>query len=1216
MSEEAIKREAKINRRTAKAALTRCGKTVSNLISGKRPESEVKISLAKYQENFEHLVELHEQFVKLIEDDNEFDMEEEWLGQCQESFMEIEFAAKVYIEENTGQRKENTGTIRPSRSGNGNKTSANLELNEETTEDNVESIIEVSGVNAEVASEIDNGMINTDNEASNINTIAAEQVDTDITQISISKANNDESVKQEVIACAFRLENPKLPCFNGDVREYAIFKSDFKHAIERKYSKRDAITMLRTCLKDKPLQLIKGIGTSYDAVWHYLDAIYGDPRYVSDTVTQDIMSFKKLEEGDDTRFCDLVHLVNRSYNTLKDVGQPNDMDNSHMLSVIERKMSADDRKVWARELERDKKPATLQALLNWMTMGMKSRMRAAAPIRSGVPNKRYVNHIAAEEVGSEKMQRNKCWICKDSMHWIDQCYKFKALGVDERIRAAKENHACFSCLKRAGRIHKVDNCLKGRQCSKQENGIQCVYKHHPLLQKNNSIKIGVATISSKKEAVLPVLLANIGGENSVFNCGNVLQDSGAQVSLILQSTAQTLGLKGKDTTVAITKVGGENEIMRTKVYKVELKAVDGHKSFTVKEIGIPSIADENTTLKIKDLPARFGLPLHTRFYKGKGSIDMLIGIDHPKMHTGKTRQYNQLLARHSPLGWVVFGGKSERESLVANILHIKYATPVDMTDFWAMESMGVRIKPCVCDADKLTLVEREETKVIEESCVKVDSQWMIPYPWKRDPSLLPNNRDVAQKRLESTEKRIKKHPEQAKAYNDQIAEMNSMNFAQKLSEAEVNSYKGPVHYVSHHAVIRPEKKSTPLRIVFNSSAVYQGQCLNDYWMKSQDLLNNLFGVILRFREKGIAIVGDISKMYHRILIPEQDQHVHRFLWRDLDESREPDVYVKTVLTFGDKPAPVMAQIALKKTAQESKEFLPRPVEVLERNTYMDDICDSVNTTEEAKKLTEDIDKVLKSGGFKVKGWISNKELKDSENKEIAREKAICFQEQIAEKVLGIAWNNKTDEMYFEVKSDLLDAIVKEGSDIAGAMLTKRILLSQTARIYDPIGLAAAFIVRAKIGMQELWQVGVDWDEELPMAIQVKWIKLLKEMIELNNIKFQRHLLFTGTIEEAPTLCVFSDASEDAFGTCAYIRIRKNDGTYDAKLIAVKSRVSPLKQLSIPRLELLAAVLAARLADTVQRESRVQFCDVIYFTDSAITLAWIRSNPSMDKEPIT
>ena len=114
------------------------------------------------------------------------------------------------------------------------------------------------------------------------------------------------------------------------------------------------------------------------------------------------------------------------------------------------------------------------------------------------------------------------------------------------------------------------------------------------------------------------------------------------------------------------------------------------------------------------------------------------------------------------------------------------------------------------------------------------------------------------------------------------------------------------------------------------------------------------------------------------------------------------------------------------------------------------------------------------------------------------------------------------------------------------------------------------------------------------------------MTELNHINVQPHILFTGTATEAPKMCVFSDASEEAFGACAYIRIRKDDGTYEAKLIAAKSRVAPLKQLSIPRLELLAALLAARLANTIQRESRIQFCDVMFFTDSAITLTWIKS----------
>ena len=108
-------------------------------------------------------------------------------------------------------------------------------------------------------------------------------------------------------------------------------------------------------------------------------------------------------------------------------------------------------------------------------------------------------------------------------------------------------------------------------------------------------------------------------------------------------------------------------------------------------------------------------------------------------------------------------------------------------------------------------------------------------------------------------------------------------------------------------------------------------------------------------------------MYHRILIPERDQHVHRFLWRNLKTFREPDVYVKTVLTFGDKPAPAMAQIALRKTAEESKITHPKASEVITKNAYMDNICDSVYTVMEAKQQTEEIDTVLEKGGFKVKG---------------------------------------------------------------------------------------------------------------------------------------------------------------------------------------------------------------------------------------------------------
>ena len=530
-----------------------------------------------------------------------------------------------------------------------NSTASTSIAKKGTNEEHSNDTIKLSGLNAEVINETDEILTDTNNTVSSIHTIVIEQLDAVQTHVehSASNVHNDESPPQESNACNFKVEKPKLPCFTGDVRDYATVTSDFKHAIERTYNKRDAITMLRMCLRDRPLQLIKGIGTDYDIVWHYLDAIYGDPRYVSYAVTQDIVNFKRLDNGDDTRFCDLVHLVNRSYNTLKEVGQPNNMDNSHMLAVIERKMCLDDRKVWARELEREKKPATLQALLSWMTTEMKSRMRASAPIRAGMPSK-HVNQLRAEERGSDKLRRNKCWFCKDSQHWTDQCYKFKELGIDERIKAAKENHTCYICLKIAGRNHKMDNCLKSRQCTQQENGVQCMQKHHPLLHRSNSIKSGVAT-TAEKETVLP---ANIGGENNVFKRGNVLLDTGAQVSLILQSTAKALGLKGKDATVTITKVGGENETLRTKVYNVQLSSVDNRKRFIIKPIGMPSITEECAVLKTMDLPAKCRLPIHTHFYRGIGNIDLLIGIDHPKMHTGETRQFKHLLARQSPIGWV------------------------------------------------------------------------------------------------------------------------------------------------------------------------------------------------------------------------------------------------------------------------------------------------------------------------------------------------------------------------------------------------------------------------------------------------------------------------------------------------------------------------------------------------------------------------------------
>ena len=455
------------------------------------------------------------------------------------------------------------------------------------------------------------------------------------------------------------------------------------------------------------------------------------------------------------------------------------------------------------------------------------------------------------------------------------------MNVDDRVRAVKDNHVCFSCLKRAGREHRQANCSRRKQCTKSDNGTQCTFTHHPLLHKTTAANVGVASLSDNQSSMLPVICANICGPNGLYKRGNVLLDSGAQISLIRRETADSLGLKGKDISVSIIKVGGEEEEIQTKVCKIPVTAIDDQRRYSVKAIGIPCISDEIASFQTARITERLGLS-NKKFRHGSGPVDLLIGIDHAHMHTGQMKQVDHLVARKSPLGWVVFGSTTGKSSCDTHrVYHVKHATPVDMFEFWTTETMGVEVKPCVCEADKLSPIEREK-RLIEKSAVKVGDQWMILYPWEKDPKLLPDNKDQAVK--QSTERRLAKNPEQAAAYDKQMVKMEELNFAWKLSKEEMENYKGPVHYISHHAVLRPEKKSTLVRIVFNSSSVYQGHRLNDYWKKGPYLLNNLFSVVLRFREKGVAISGDISKMYHHVLIPQQDQHVHRFVWRNFDTS--------------------------------------------------------------------------------------------------------------------------------------------------------------------------------------------------------------------------------------------------------------------------------------------------------------------------------------------
>ena len=180
--------------------------------------------------------------------------------------------------------------------------------------------------------------------------------------------------------------------------------------------------------------------------------------------------------------------------------------------------------------------------------------------------------------------------------------------------------------------------------------------------------------------------------------------------------------------------------------------------------------------------------------------------------------------------------------------------------------------------------EERELNLIDTGLKHEDGYWVAKYPWIKDPSN-PDNKQAVMGMLKSTEKRLSKNRSHGEMYQQQTDGMIQRKVATKLPASELEECRSPIHYISHHEVLKPDSESTPCHIVFNSSAKFQGHALNEYWAKGLDLLNNLLGVLIRFRKNRIAISGDIRKMYHAVKIDSIDQHTHKFLWRNMEIER-------------------------------------------------------------------------------------------------------------------------------------------------------------------------------------------------------------------------------------------------------------------------------------------------------------------------------------------
>ena len=341
-------------------------------------------------------------------------------------------------------------------------------------------------------------------------------------------------------------------------------------------------------------------------------------------------------------------------------------------------------------------------------------------------------------------------------------------------------------------------------------------------------------------------------------------------------------------------------------------------------------------------------------------------------------------------------------------------------------------------------------------------------------------------------------------------------------------------------------------------------------------------------------------MYNAIALSEFDQHVHRFLWRDMTFDKPPDHYIMTSLCFGDKPSGAIAAIALQRTADMYETVFPRAANVVRRNSYVDDLIKFVNNREEASKVIEETENMLEGGGFQIKHWISSA-LLNNKVEDNCNEVNIIQSEE--EKVLGMRWTPMSDAFQFKIDLKIKH---KDGGDNCNS-LTQRELLSILARIYDPLGPVAPYVVQGKILMRRTYSENNDekgiWDN--PIALHQEWMNFFEGLDKVENITFKRCLKPEGG-SKSPELVLYSDSSEEAYGTCAYVRWQMQDGVYEVNLIMAKNRIAPKRTLNIPRLERCAAVIATRLRKKIEELMDYQFRKVYHLTDSRIVRDQIKS----------
>lgn len=710
--------------------------------------------------------------------------------------------------------------------------------------------------------------------------------------------------------------------------------------------------------------------------------------------------------------------------------------------------------------------------------------------------------------------------------------------------------------------------------------------------------------TTNKQMLLSTAIINVQDSSGNWIPARILLDSGSEVNIVAQRFADSLKCKYLHDSHILQGIGGTsgkrthlcintNIASRFNNYKANLNFI------VMDKVTVPLPNTYINTHNWNISKRHYQLLADPTFYIPR-EIDMLIGIElfynillNQRINLGNNKP--QLI--ETVFGWIVSGSFQNDNYTYNTSDSKKQYTSLHITNQPSSEDLLARFWQQEEPNPKLILTK--EHKYCEQLFLNTTTQDKSGHYIVQMPTLtnklhqLGNSFNIAYHSLIRLESKFHKDPHLYVQYKNFIHEFLELGHAELIKDFRYQETK--LHcYLPHLGVLRPDSRSTKLRTVMNaSSKTSTGISLNDVLLEGPNIYNDVLNIILRFRAYKYTFSCDIIKMFRTILVSEEQRPLLRLLWRDTPGDQLKCIQLRTV-TYGTKCAPYLACRTLRHLADTYKDTYPEAAQIIDTESYMDDFLSGRNTIEETREACSQLINLLGKANFKLHKWSTSdkrilQDIVDIDN--TTQVTTYEFNDSI--KTLGIRWNTHNDTLSISVP------------DTRTFQHTKRNVLSAIAQIYDPLGILAPVVIRAKILMQDIWKEKLEWDTTLPDNLVQTWLSIYNDISCLTNITIDRY--YFSDIPLHITLLGFSDASINAYGACIYLKATYPNKQPTSNLVIAKSRVAPIKQQSLPRLELCGALILAQIYSRVKSNFPFKLDKTYLFTDSMIVLHWIKSS---------